>query len=166
MGIITSNYFSDKELYISNTAKKNGIDNTPSDEAWKNLYALRDNILNPAREELGSCIYINCAYRCPKVNSLVGGVANSQHTTGQAADITTKSIEKNKELFEIIVKQGLFDQLIWEGNGSWIHVSYSNKKRGQLLAQIIMEDIPILLTIGKNIYLKNIFIWKISTKVY
>lgn len=30
---------------------------------------------------------INCGYRCPDHNADVGGVPNSQHVTGQAADI-------------------------------------------------------------------------------
>lgn len=33
-------------------------------------------------------IHINCGYRCPKHNREVGGVDNSQHTKGTAADIT------------------------------------------------------------------------------
>lgn len=130
------NYFSDKELMASATAKKHNIDNTPTPEAWLNLHALRDNTLNPAREEYGKPVYINCAYRCPRVNTLLGGEPTSQHLTGEAADITTKSRSGNQRLFEIIVQQGNYDQLIWEGNGSWIHVSYSQSRhRGQILAQ-------------------------------
>ncbi len=136
-GTITGNYFSDKELYHSATAKKYNLDNTPTQEAWKNLYALRDNILNPAREKYGSCIYINCAYRCPAVNNKVGGASTSQHLTGHAADITTKTPKGNIELFKILVELGNFDQLIWEGNGTWIHVSYDpTKQRGQMLKQL------------------------------
>lgn len=135
MGMVTKNYFTDKELYASNTASKYNIDNTPTESAWNNLYALRDNILNPAREIYGSCIYVNCAYRCPELNSKVGGTSNSQHLYGQAADITTSSVEGNKELFKILVEMNNYDQLIWEGDGTWIHVSYSSTPRLSLLAQ-------------------------------
>lgn len=136
MGIVTNNYFSDRELYASSTAKKYGIDNTPTQEAWGNLYALRDNVLNPAREQYGSCIFVNCAYRSPEVNKLVGGVATSQHVTGQAADITTKSVEGNRKLFAILMEMGNFDQIIWEGQGAWIHVSFSSSmNRHSVLAQ-------------------------------
>lgn len=136
MGMLTKNYFTDKELYASSTATKNHIDNTPNDTAWQNLYALRENILNPAREQYGACIYINCAYRCAQLNTLVGGASNSQHLTGQAADITTSSVEGNRKLFAILVQLDNYDQLIWEGNGQWIHVSYDTAPRHSILAQV------------------------------
>ena len=136
MGAITKNYFSDAELMESATAKKKGIDNTPTASAWANLHALRDNILNPAREALGNCIYINCAYRSPKLNALIGGSSTSQHMNGCAADITTRSKEGNRKLFAILIEMSNFDQLIWEGQGSWIHVSYDPvRDRQSVLAQ-------------------------------
>ena len=50
-----------------------------------------------------------------------------------AVDITTGSIKQNKVLYDIIDKQGNYDQLIWENGGEWIHVSYKregkNRKR-------------------------------------
>lgn len=135
-GAITGNYFSDKELYASATARKKGINNTPDASAWAKLYALRDNVLNPARERYGSCIYVNCAYRCPELNKLVGGASTSQHLTGCAADITTKSVDGNRKLFAILMDMGNFDQIIWEGQGSWIHVSYDpTRDRHSVLAQ-------------------------------
>lgn len=142
IGTITGNYFTDTELCRSDTARKYGIDNTPSAEQWTNLHALRDNILNPARETYGSCIYVNVAFRSAELNKKLielGYTAsdNSQHCKGEAADITTKTLKGNRELFSIIAALGNFDQLIWEGNGTWIHVSYSStgKQRGQILAQ-------------------------------
>lgn len=137
MGTISNNYFSDKELYASNTAKANGIDNTPkSQQIWNNLYRLRDNVLNPARKAYGSAIFVNCAYRCPVLNKLVGGAATSQHADGNAADLDTRSLEGNRKLFAILVKMNNFDQLIWEGQGSWIHVSYDRtRNRKEVLAQ-------------------------------
>ena len=135
-GAVTGNYFSDKELYASATAKKRGIDNTPDAAAWANLHALRDNILNPARERLGSCIFVNCAYRCPELNKLVGGTSTSQHQNGCAADLDTRSLEGNRKLFAIIMEMDNFDKLIWEGQGSWIHVSYDpSRDRHSVLAQ-------------------------------
>lgn len=138
LGMTTDNYFSIDELCYSKTAKANNIDNTPTATAKANLIALRDNILNPARRQLGSCIYVNSGYRSLQLNSIIAGSAtNSQHLYGEAADIDTRSKKKNRELFAIIVGLGNFDQLIWEGQGSWIHVSYksSGYNRGNILAQ-------------------------------
>jgi uncharacterized protein YcbK (DUF882 family) len=43
------------------------------------------------RDALGEPIRINSAYRCAKRNAAVGGVKNSFHTTGQAADLSAAS---------------------------------------------------------------------------
>lgn len=123
-GMITNNYFSIEELCASETADKYNIDNTPSAAVEANLQALIDKVLNPVREAYGSYILVNSGYRCAALNSKVGGVSGSQHTTGEAADITGGSVEKNRKIFEAIVKLGVYDQLIWENGGKWVHVSY------------------------------------------
>ena len=43
--------------------------------------------LDALREMIGGPLYISCAYRCPAHNAEVGGVENSQHTKGTAADV-------------------------------------------------------------------------------
>ncbi|MBO5086179.1 MAG: peptidase M15 [Paludibacteraceae bacterium] len=136
--MITDNYFTLDELTYSKAAKKNNIDNTPTSAVKANLMALRENILNPARRQLGSCIYVNSGYRSPQLNAIIPGAsATSQHCTGEAADLDTRSLRNNQRLFEILVNLGNFDQLIWEGNGAWIHVSYkaSGYNRHRILAQ-------------------------------
>lgn len=53
---------------------------------------------------------------------------------GLAADITVGSVAKNKILFNLVQELNLpFDQLIDEKNFRWIHVSYSDKPRKQIL---------------------------------
>ncbi len=127
-------YFSIKELTRSDTANRLKIDNTPSQEVIDNLTALVDNVLDPLRELYGKPIRITSGYRCPRLNKAVGGVSNSQHLTGQAADITLRDKAKNKELFELIQSAHLpFDQLIDEYGFQWIHCSYSPKHRRQVI---------------------------------
>lgn len=129
------NYFSDREFTRSETAEKYGIKNVPTDAEWARIHALRDHVLNPAREYLGYPIYITSGFRSEELNKKVGGAATSQHRTGEAADITTKNLAKNRELFEILVQMGNYDQLIWEKGGDWIHVSFREKGgRGDLLS--------------------------------
>lgn len=45
--------------------------------------------LDELREMIGGPIEISCAYRCPEHNAEVGGVENSQHVLGNAADVQT-----------------------------------------------------------------------------
>lgn len=127
-------YFKLEEFVNSTTAKKYGIDNTPSEEVKKNIVHLVDNLLDPIRERYGAAIIVSSGYRCPALNKRVGGVATSQHLTGEAADISTGTISGNKTLFELIMKSGLdFDQLIDESHFSWVHVSLRNVNRKQVL---------------------------------
>lgn len=127
-------YFTIKELCKSATATQRGIDNSPNSEIIKNLEQLVDNVLDPLREKYGKPISVNGAYRCPELNKAVGGSKTSQHMKGLAADITVGSPEKNKQLFQLIIDMNLpYDQLIDEKQFRWIHVSYTNNPRKQIL---------------------------------
>ena len=124
-------YFTLEEL----CATKTGLTNIPNWQAVENLKALVNNVLDPLRESWGKPIIVTSGFRCKAVNDKVGGVATSQHTKGEAADIDIGTPEKNKELFDFICKSGItFDQLLLENRGQWIHISYNiNKNRQQIL---------------------------------
>lgn len=128
-------YFTIKELTESNTANRLHIDNTPSQEIIENLTLLVDNILDKIREAWGKPINVNSGYRCPKLNSAIGGSKTSQHMQGKAADITVGNRQANRSLFQFIQKLDLpFDQLIDEYNYKWVHISYDpNRNRKQIL---------------------------------
>lgn len=130
-------YFTIEELTASATAKRKGIDNIPTAAIKINLKHLVEKVLDPLREAYGNPIVVDSGYRCPKLNKAVGGVSNSQHVTGEAADIRTLSDrpKDNKKLFDLIIKLKLpFDQLIDEYGYNWIHVSCSRSKtRNQIL---------------------------------
>lgn len=127
-------YFTMGELISSTTADAHGINNQCDLAAATALKALADNVLDPAREWFGKPVYVNSGYRSPQLNRLVGGAANSQHTKGEAADITTGSREGNAKLFAYIRDHLPYDQLIDEHNLAWIHVSYKkNGNRKQML---------------------------------
>lgn len=127
-------YFSIKELTKSETATRLKIDNTPTAEVIDNLTALVNNVLDPLRELYGKPIHISSGYRCPRLNKAVGGVANSQHLTGQAADINQGSHEENRRLFIYLEEYCTFDQLLWENGGAWVHVSF--RKDGKNRQQV------------------------------
>ena len=128
-------HFTIDELCRSDTARSRGIDNTPTEDVKRNLEALVGNVLDPLREWYGKPIYVNSGYRCPALNKAVGGVANSQHLTGQAADIDVNDRAENRKLMKHIEDNLDFDQLIWENGGAWVHVSYraDGRNRRQVL---------------------------------
>lgn len=127
-------YFTIQELCKSSTAASRKIDNTPNTIVINNLQLLVEHILDPLRERYGKPIYVNSGYRSPALNKAINGAKTSQHMKGLAADITAGSTTNNKILFELIQELKLpFDQLIDEKNFKWIHVSYANKPRKQIL---------------------------------
>lgn len=130
-------YFTFFELEYSKTAIENGIKNAPTAAVEENLRLLTDKLLDPIREKWGGPIVIGSGFRNEKTNALVGGVKNSQHLTGCAADLQVGSKAKNKKLFELIRSMGGYDQLINEYDFSWVHVSYNpnGKQRGQVIAK-------------------------------
>ena len=130
-----SKYFTIEELCHSDTAIAKGIDNTPSEEVKKNLEALIENVLDPLREAYGKPIYVNSGYRNPALNKAVGGVSNSQHVKGQAADIDVHNTAENQKLYDYITNNLDFDQCLWENGGAWIHVSY--KREGGNRKQVL-----------------------------
>lgn len=131
-------YFSLSEFLNSATAKRLGIDNTPSFEVVDNLNKLAD-YLDVIREKVGKPILISSGYRCPVLNKAVGGVANSQHIKGLAADLICSDM---KSLEKVLRETGGFDQLIKEhrkGSTSfWFHVSVCSRN-GKPRNQIIMN---------------------------
>ena len=122
-------YFTLSELTGSDTARARGIDNTPPPTIAAKLSALANKLLDPIREMWGAPIRVNSGFRCPQLNTAVGGAAGSQHTKGEAADITAGTTADNKKLFDMIVSAAErgemeFDQLIDESGYTWIHISY------------------------------------------
>ena len=106
-----------------------GIDNRPPECAYHLLHVLVEQLLDPIREEWGEPIVVPSGYRCKELNALVGGAKNSHHLLGCAADLIAGSKADHRRLFKLIQQmqqqgQIRFIQLIWEGNGRWIHISY------------------------------------------
>ena len=113
-------YFSISELFSSATALREGIDNRPSKCAYHLLHVLVQQLLDPIREAWGEPIVVSSGYRCKQLNALVGGVKNSHHILGCAADIIAGNRADHRRLFRLIVKMQQegrikFTQLIWGG---------------------------------------------------
>lgn len=129
-------YFTINELIRSSTANAHGIDNTPTPAIRQKLEQLITGCLDPIRRIYGKPIIVTSGYRSPTLNAAVGGVANSQHTMGEAADLVPASGGSLAGIFSAAVQFGNFDQLIIEqsGRSKWVHVSYSATPRRRILA--------------------------------
>ena len=135
-----SKHISYKEGVYSNTALRRGIDNTPNEEQLANMKLIGEKIFEPLREYVGGPIKINSFFRCPELNTAIGGSRTSQHCKGQAMDIDdTFKHKSNAEMYHYIKDNLDFDQMIWEfgddDNPNWVHVSYvsPDKNRNRCL---------------------------------
>lgn len=128
-----SENFTLNELTKTQTAVRNGIDNTPGPTEIENLKKLVTNVLQPIRDNYGRAVFVSSGFRSLSINSLVGGSANSDHVRGMAADIEIPGID-NRELALWIRDNLKFSQLILEfyvdgdPDSGWVHVAYNENK--------------------------------------
>ncbi|HEY0615023.1 MAG TPA: D-Ala-D-Ala carboxypeptidase family metallohydrolase [Candidatus Elarobacter sp.] len=117
-----SAHFSLAELTTTNQA----LSNAPNAEETERLRLLAE-FLEKVRTVLGGKpISVNSAFRSEAVNRAVGGVSNSAHRLGYAADFTCEPFGTPLDVcraLDAAEKAGriVFDQLIQEG--TWTHVS-------------------------------------------
>lgn len=111
--------FTLSEFTRSSMAIHKGMLNDPGVEEVKALENLARNLLQPLRDLYGRPVAVTSGYRCPELNEWVGGVPNSQHVKGEAADV---ACESPGELVECLRRSGLdFDQCI--RYSTFVHLS-------------------------------------------
>lgn len=130
------------EATKSQKAIRFGEPNFPTTHQLEKMVTLAEEVFEPLREAMGNKpIYVSSFFRTKRVNELVGGATNSQHTKGEAMDIDADVFGgmKNSEIFQYILENLDFDQLIWEYGDekepAWVHVSYKTPEtnRNQVL---------------------------------
>ena len=130
----------------SELAEQNNINNFPGvdtidnpiltyDFIIDNLRSLHLNCINPLLTDIPD-VKIKSAYRCKQLNSLLGGVENSQHIFGYAIDIVSDNFPASLIWNWCYQNLPAWNQLIWEypergdfngganKNCSWVHISY------------------------------------------
>ena len=98
-------------------------DNKPTMQHVANMTYGCVMLLEPARQVVGPII-VNSGYRNEDVNRMVGGVRNSQHLLGQAADIRPRDAQQFQCLVDFLRTHPQTDQLLTARSG-WLHVSWS-----------------------------------------
>lgn len=119
----------------SDTAKKHGLDNTPSATEKENLKQLGTNIYDKIYNKFDGNVKLTSVFRNSEVNAKVGGSSTSQHRYGQALDIKGTNGITNKQIFKYVKDNLDYHQIIWEFGSatepSWVHIGYKssgNKK--------------------------------------
>lgn len=134
-------HFTLQELVQSPTAEKLKINNQPNAMIRVHLTELL-GMLEAIRIEwdiyctqhgLGTpAIRVTSGYRSPALNAAVGGVRNSAHTLGYAADlqpVNGRQADFERFMAEVFSKKGyMYDQIIIEKSSTarWVHVGYKN----------------------------------------
>jgi zinc D-Ala-D-Ala carboxypeptidase len=139
-----SKYVDISEVTNSDTAKRRGIDNSPTAEHLENLKVTCIEVFDKVREHFGVPIYISSGYRSAALNKAIGGSATSDHNNGKALDLDQDGKGNgvtNRQVFDYIKDNLEFDQLIWEfgssQNPDWVHVGYrKGANRKQILRAI------------------------------
>ena len=120
------------EATVSSKAKELKISNDPNNNQLVNMKLLAENIFEKVRENFNVPIFISSFFRSAKLNTKLKGSSTSQHcaNVGAAMDIDADVYKgvTNSEIFNYILNNLNFDQLIWEfgndENPGWVHVSY------------------------------------------
>lgn len=142
--------FSLAEMTKSETALRNGLDNTPGEVEIENLRLLCEQVLQPLRDAYQRGIKVNSGFRHPNVNAAVGGSRTSDHCRGMAADIEIPGIP-NADLASYIAEYFDFTQLILEfytpgiPDSGWVHVSYDPTNLKKQVMTAMKEN-------GKTVY--------------
>jgi len=144
-----SKNFSLQEYTKSQTATRQGLDNTPNEEHLASAKLLFENVVQKVRDHFGVTV-INSGYRGPALNTAVGGSSNSQHCKGEAVDIECPGTG-NYDVAKWIEDNLDFDQLILEfytpgiPDSGWVHVSYKSEGNRKQSLTAMKED-------GKTVY--------------
>jgi phosphoribosylaminoimidazole-succinocarboxamide synthase len=122
------------EAIHSDTAKRLGISNIPTEEHLARMRTLAAKVFEPLRQHFDVPIYVSSFFRTAALNKALKGAKNSQHMLGEAMDIDAEKYGgiTNKAIFEFIRDNLEYDQLLWEFGTDvepdWVHVSYTTTR--------------------------------------
>jgi zinc D-Ala-D-Ala carboxypeptidase len=134
-----SEHFSYDELTNSETAARNGWDNTPNSDELANLKRLAAFLEEVKTVLGGKPVMINSAFRSKLVNDAVGSRDSSQHRIGCAADIRVPGMTPD-EVVKAVIASGIgYDQVIREFD-RWTHISIPNKPEDKPRQQALIID--------------------------
>jgi putative chitinase len=123
------------EFIRSDEARKLGDPNQPTPAHLANLKITAAG-MEKVREICGGRpITIHSGYRNPAVNRAVGGVTNSDHALGLAADFTVAGLTPIAAARLIRDSRLVFDQLILESGRGVVHIGFNPRARRDVRTQ-------------------------------
>ena len=132
-------HFTLDELTSSETAERNGWDNTPNEAELANLKRLALFLEDIKTALGGKPIMVSSGYRGKQVNDAVGSKDSSQHRTGCAVDFRVPQLTPD-QVVKAIVASGLpYDQVIREFD-RWTHLSIPNTPETAPRRQVLIID--------------------------
>ena len=155
-------HFSFAEFTNSDTATRLGVDNTPSPGTTRRILDLMEK-MEVVRGILKTPISINSGYRSEPLEKVLcdkdyrawckrhGYIVDKNswdlyfvgkaHPIGYACDFTSPTFGTPSQIVTHLQRELLrFDQLICEG--SWVHISFDPKMRGQVLNATFVDGTP------------------------
>lgn len=115
-------HFTLDELTASETAERNGWDNSPNEQELENLKRLADFLEQVKVVMGGKPVMISSGLRTKKVNDAVGSKDTSRHRIGCAADFKVPGMTPDEVCRKIIASGIGYDQVIREFD-RWVHIS-------------------------------------------
>ena len=132
-------HFTLEELTASETAERNGWDNSPNEQELANLVRLAEFLEQVKVVLAGKPIIISSGLRTKKVNDAVGSKDTSQHRIGCAADFKVPGMTPDEVVKAIVASSLEYDQVIREFD-RWTHISIPNSINFSPRAQALIID--------------------------
>lgn len=129
--MMLSPHFSVLEMTRSATAARMGIDNTPEAEHIEAARFLANEVLEPIRKAARAPIGVNSWYRSAELNEAIGGVSNSQHTKGEAADLQCWSLPELafwKQIVKLVPHLPIDQAIVYPLRAYFVHVSATTRR--------------------------------------
>jgi uncharacterized protein YcbK (DUF882 family) len=132
-------HFTFDELTSSETAERNGWDNTPNETELSNLKRLAEFLEDVKAALGGKPIMVSSGFRGKQVNDAVGSKDTSQHRTGCAVDIRVPQLTPDQVVKAIIASGLPYDQVIREFD-RWTHLRIPNTPETAPRKQALIID--------------------------
>jgi len=116
-----------ENLWQSEYADENNIDNFPPKHLLKYLILLYSTVLLPLRAHTSFQLAISSGFRCNEVNTAVGGSSNSYHRLGRAFDLVVLNEYQATEVYKWLVTDCPFhvEEFFYYPNKKIIHVAFT-----------------------------------------